>query len=130
MAPSRFAKIASLVDDLSGRVHHGAIGRHFQGANQIDFDAGAFFGQVLLDEVDGFVNHVGLHQQQLARPHRAKRRFDRFNRAINLWSPDSKRIVFPISYYNGANLIVESEATGSLYPRSLGPGTMAVWSPK
>ncbi|MCW1967442.1 MAG: PD40 domain-containing protein [Anaerolineae bacterium] len=56
--------------------------------------------------------------------------FDRFNRAINLWSPDSKRIVFPISYYNGANLIVESEATGSIYPRSLGPGTMAVWSPK
>ncbi len=56
--------------------------------------------------------------------------FDRFNRAINLWSPDSKRIVFPITYYNGMNLIVESEATGSIYPRSLGPGTMAVWSPK
>jgi Tol biopolymer transport system component len=56
--------------------------------------------------------------------------FDRFSRAINLWSPDSKRVVFPITYYNGISLIVESEATGSINPRSLGPGTMAVWSPK
>jgi len=55
--------------------------------------------------------------------------FDRFNRSINFWSPDSKKFVLPVAYGPG-NYIIETEATGSINPRVITRGTMAVWSPK
>lgn len=59
--------------------------------------------------------------------------FDRFSRSINIWSPDSRSLVFPMIYSNATSsydLIVETEATGSIEPRVISQGTMAVWSPK
>jgi hypothetical protein len=59
--------------------------------------------------------------------------FERYSRAITLWSPDSRRIVFPLQF-SGSNgtteILVQSEATGSVFPRLLAYGSMAVWSPK
>lgn len=58
---------------------------------------------------------------------------DRFARAITIWSPNSRHLVVPIRYaFQGSmiDLIVESESTGSLLPRGLVPGAMAVWSPR
>lgn len=59
--------------------------------------------------------------------------FDQFSRSLSIWSPDSLRIVFPLAFNNGQatqNFIIESEASGSINPRVLGNGTMAVWSPR
>lgn len=59
--------------------------------------------------------------------------FDRFSRSMTIWSPDSKRLVFPVIYANAQdsyNLVLETEATGSIEPRVISQGTLAVWSPK
>lgn len=59
--------------------------------------------------------------------------FDQFSRSLSIWSPDSLRIVFPLAFNNGQttqNFVIESEASGSINPRVLGNGTMAVWSPR
>jgi len=59
--------------------------------------------------------------------------FDRFNRSLNIWSPDSRSLVFSIynsDLTNNPNLIVETEATGSIQPRFIAQGTVAVWSPR
>lgn len=59
--------------------------------------------------------------------------FDRFSRSMNIWSPDSHSLVFPVIYSNNTrsyNLIVETEATGSIEPRVISQGTLASWSPK
>jgi Tol biopolymer transport system component len=59
--------------------------------------------------------------------------YDRFSRSMTLWSPDSKRLVFPVIYTNAQtsyNLILETEATGSIEPRVISEGTIAVWSPR
>jgi Tol biopolymer transport system component len=59
--------------------------------------------------------------------------FDRFSRSMNIWSPDSRSLVFPMVYSNSTtshNLIVETEATGSIEPRVISQGTLAAWSPK
>jgi hypothetical protein len=58
---------------------------------------------------------------------------DRFARAITIWSPNSRHLVVPIRYATQGSvidLIVETESTGSLLPRGLVPGAMAVWSPR
>lgn len=62
-------------------------------------------------------------------------RFDRFSRSMTLWSPDSLRLVVPVSINRGSEgtvgVILEMEATGSVSPRVLSiGGTMAVWSPR
>jgi Tol biopolymer transport system component len=61
--------------------------------------------------------------------------FDRFSHGVNIWSPDSHNLVFPVIYTNSttsqtSNLIVETESSGSIEPRVISQGTMAVWSPK
>ena len=59
--------------------------------------------------------------------------FDRFSRSITIWSPDSRSLVFPVIFSNTTasyNLILETEATGSIEPRVISQGTMAVWSPR
>ncbi|HEY3289398.1 MAG TPA: hypothetical protein VGK87_04650 [Anaerolineae bacterium] len=59
--------------------------------------------------------------------------FDRFSRSMNIWSPDSHSLVFPVVYSNNTtsyNLIVETEASGSIEPRVISQGTLASWSPK
>jgi Tol biopolymer transport system component len=64
---------------------------------------------------------------------RVLRQFDRFSRSINIWAPDSKHLVFAVIYTNTqgpVNLIVETEASGSIEPRAISQGTLAVWSPR
>lgn len=59
--------------------------------------------------------------------------FERFSRSGSLWSPDSRHFVFTVSLrgQQGPNdIVVQSESSGSLAPRVLGRGKMAVWSPK
>ena len=59
--------------------------------------------------------------------------FDRYSRAVTIWSPDSRKIVFTLSYGNGMesrDYVLESESTGSLVPRILANGSLAFWSPK
>lgn len=59
--------------------------------------------------------------------------FDRYSRGLNIWSPDSRKLVFTLLFgdQNGTrDYVIESEASGSLYPRVIGNGTMAFWSPK
>ena len=61
--------------------------------------------------------------------------YDRFSHGVTIWSPDSRSLVFPMIYTNsqtGAsnNVIMETEASGSIEPRYISPGSMAVWSPK
>lgn len=59
--------------------------------------------------------------------------FDRFSRAMNIWSPDSHSLVFSVTFNSGqgnVDYIVETEATGSLEPRVIAKGSLAVWSPR
>jgi dipeptidyl aminopeptidase/acylaminoacyl peptidase len=59
---------------------------------------------------------------------------DRFSRAMTIWSPNSRNLVvavrLPVSQNAMADYVIESEATGSIFPRILGEGSLAVWSPK
>jgi dipeptidyl aminopeptidase/acylaminoacyl peptidase len=58
---------------------------------------------------------------------------DRFSRMMTIWSPDSKRVIVPIMYSGQGErvpLIVQSEASGSVFPRSIAVGMFASWSPK
>ena len=59
--------------------------------------------------------------------------FDRYSRGMNIWSPDGKRLVFSLAWDGGSGVeeyVIETEATGSIYPRILTMGSIAVWSPK
>ncbi len=59
--------------------------------------------------------------------------FDRFSRSMTIWSPDSRKLVFTLTFgdSNGTrDYVIESEGSGSLFPRILGNGGLAVWSPK
>jgi Tol biopolymer transport system component len=59
--------------------------------------------------------------------------FDRYARAINIWSPDSSKLVFTVSYGNGTqsrDFVLETEASGSIDFRVLTFGSLAFWSPK
>ncbi|MCL4507272.1 MAG: hypothetical protein M1434_06435 [Chloroflexi bacterium] len=59
--------------------------------------------------------------------------FDRFSRAMNIWSPDSRSLVFSVTFDNGqgsTDYVVETEATGSVEPRVISQGSLAVWSPR
>jgi Tol biopolymer transport system component len=56
--------------------------------------------------------------------------FDRFSQAGTIWSPDSGHLVLSIIDSNQQNSIIETEATGSIEPRVLSKGTLAVWSPR
>lgn len=59
--------------------------------------------------------------------------FDRYSRAVTIWSPDSRKLVFTLSYGNDTNsqdYVLESESSGSLAPRILANGALAFWSPK
>jgi len=90
---------------------------------------------VMLQIVD--VNTRGFRQLFYFEPTTAFGRiltqFDRFSRSMNIWSPDSRSLVFSAIYSNSTtsyNLIVETEATGSVEPRVISQGTLAAWSPK
>ncbi len=59
--------------------------------------------------------------------------FDRFSRSMTIWSPDSRKLVFTLAFGDSSgtrDYVIESEASGSLFPRILGNGGLAVWSPK
>lgn len=59
--------------------------------------------------------------------------FDRFSRSATIWAPDSKHLVLPVVTYNQQgriNLILETESSGSIQPRVISQGTLAVWSPR
>jgi hypothetical protein len=90
---------------------------------------------LMLQTID--VNTRGFRQLFYFEPTTAFRavlsQFDRFSRSMTIWSPDSKRLVFPVIYSNAQtsyNLVLETEATGSIEPRVVSQGTLAVWSPK
>lgn len=59
--------------------------------------------------------------------------FDRYARAVNIWSPDSNKLVFTVAYGNGTDsrdFVLETEASGSIDFRVLTFGSLAFWSPK
>ena|GEM_PF-1767069 len=59
--------------------------------------------------------------------------FDRWSRGVNIWSPDSRKLVFTLTFGNTSgsrDYVIETEASGSLFPRILGNGGLAFWSPK
>ncbi len=60
--------------------------------------------------------------------------FDRYNHAVTIWSPNSRRLVVPFSVGvgqgGGVDYVAEMEASGSIWPRVLGEGSLAVWSPR
>ena len=59
--------------------------------------------------------------------------FDRWSRSVSIWSPDSRKLVFTLAFGNSSgsrDYVIETEASGSLYPRILGNGGLAFWSPK
>lgn len=59
--------------------------------------------------------------------------FDRYSRSVNIWSPDSRKLVFTLTYGNAngtRDYVLETEASGSINPRVLGNGSLAFWSPK
>ena len=56
--------------------------------------------------------------------------FDRFSHSANIWSPDSNHLVLSIIDVNQQPTIIETEASGSVEPRVLSRGTLAVWSPR
>jgi Tol biopolymer transport system component len=59
--------------------------------------------------------------------------FDRFSRAVNIWSPDGRKLVFTLMYGNSngsRDYVLETEASGSINPRVIGNGGLAFWSPK
>ena len=57
-------------------------------------------------------------------------RFDRFSHTATIWSPDSNRLVLSIIDANEQPSVIETEASGSIEPRVLSKGTLAVWSPR
>jgi Tol biopolymer transport system component len=59
--------------------------------------------------------------------------FDRYSRGVTIWSPDSRKLVFTLTYGDSSGTrdwVVETEASGSINPRVLGNGSLAFWSPK
>lgn len=59
--------------------------------------------------------------------------FDRFSRSVNIWSPDSRKMVFTLTYGNTSgsrDYVLETEASGSINPRVIGNGSLAFWSPR
>jgi Tol biopolymer transport system component len=59
--------------------------------------------------------------------------FDRWSRSVNIWSPDGRKLVFTLTFGDTTgtrDYVIESEASGSLFPRILGNGGLALWSPK
>jgi hypothetical protein len=60
---------------------------------------------------------------------------DVYASVMTIWAPNSRRLLIPIRYTpatgaSAVNLIIETESTGSIFPRELGVGSMASWSPK
>lgn len=51
-----------------------------------------------------------------------------------IWSPDGRKLVFTLAYGESQarlrDFVIESESSGSLVPRVLGHGSLAIWSPK
>ncbi len=59
--------------------------------------------------------------------------FDRYSRSVTIWSPDSRKLVFTLTYGNSngtRDYVLETEASGSINPRVLGNGSLAFWSPR
>jgi dipeptidyl aminopeptidase/acylaminoacyl peptidase len=59
--------------------------------------------------------------------------FDRYSRAVTIWSPDSRKLVFTLTFgdANGTrDFVLETEASGSINPRVIGRGPLAFWSPR
>lgn len=60
--------------------------------------------------------------------------FDRYARSMTIWSPNSRRLVVPFTVGVGeggsVDYVAETEASGSIWPRVLGEGSLAVWSPR
>jgi Tol biopolymer transport system component len=60
---------------------------------------------------------------------------DVYSSIMTIWAPNSRRLLIPIKYTpaqgaSSVNIIIETESTGSIFPRELGVGSMASWSPK
>jgi Tol biopolymer transport system component len=55
-----------------------------------------------------------------------------YARSMTIWSPNSRRMVVPLLFRGngGGEAIVEMESSGSIWPRIIGQGEMAVWSPR
>jgi hypothetical protein len=59
--------------------------------------------------------------------------FDRYSRAVTIWSPDSRKLVFTLTFGNAngtRDFVLETEASGSINPRVIGNGPLAFWSPR
>lgn len=59
--------------------------------------------------------------------------FDRYSRAVNIWSPDSRKLVLTLMFGDTSgtrDYVIETQASGNLYPRVIGNGGLAFWSPK
>ncbi len=110
----------------------GQVDPKFQGFN---FTPPSSRGVLLLQTID--VNAMTARQLFILEPTPAFRQmtteFDRFARAINIWSPDSRKLVFTLSYGDGTSnrdYVVETESSGSINPRVLSQGSLAFWSPR
>ncbi|MCS7055572.1 MAG: hypothetical protein NZM18_05280 [Thermoflexales bacterium] len=59
--------------------------------------------------------------------------FDRYSRSVTIWSPDSRKLVFTLTFGNAdgsRDYVLETEASGSINPRVIGNGSLAFWSPR
>jgi Tol biopolymer transport system component len=59
--------------------------------------------------------------------------FDRYSRAVTIWAPDSRKLVFTLTFGNAngtRDFVLETEASGSINPRVIGRGPLAFWSPR
>jgi Tol biopolymer transport system component len=62
-------------------------------------------------------------------------RSDVYSSVMTIWAPNSRRLLIPIRYTpaqgaSAVNLIIETESTGSIFPREVTVGSMAAWSPR
>jgi Tol biopolymer transport system component len=60
---------------------------------------------------------------------------DVYASVMTIWSPNSRRFLLPMKFTpqrgaSAVNIIVETEATGSIFPREIANGAMATWSPR
>lgn len=110
----------------------GQVDPKFQG---FDFTPPSSRGLLLLQTID--VSAMTARQLFILEPTEAFRRvtaeFDRYARAVNIWSPDSRKFVFTLSYGDGTSsrdYVLETESSGSINPRIISQGSLAFWSPQ
>jgi TolB protein len=54
--------------------------------------------------------------------------FDQYSRSLTFWSPDSQHLVYAQDEGNDSGSIWVADVSGSVEPRRVGDGTLAVWS--